>query len=213
MHKYPFAGRLLLFLVPLMLLAVARGAWAVAVELRPNRPFAAWLFLGLLVIAPAVETYQSFRRPQREEQIAPVLAAVRDEMQPGDRVYVYWGAVPAFTYYTRDNPFPPGVVLGVEHHEDHLGYRDDLRRFAGEPRVWLIFSHPHQDEELVVQSYAEALGECRRKIQPLGRGRVPVRLPAPQMSGCAGCTRRTAGNACRTGSTSLEPLPPPVMVN
>lgn len=168
LHKYPFAGRLLLFLVPLMLLAVARGAWAVAVELRPNRPFAAWLFLVLLAIAPAVETYQSFRHPQREEQIAPVLAAVRDEMQPGDRVYVYWGAVPAFTYYTRNNPFPPGVVLGVEHHEDHLGYRDDLRLFAGEPRVWLIFSHPHQDEELVVQSYAQALGECRRKLHHSG---------------------------------------------
>jgi hypothetical protein len=168
LHMYPFAGRLLLFLVPLMLLAVARGAWAVAVGLRTTRPFAAWLFLGLLVIAPTVETYQSFRHPQREEQIVPVLAAVRDEMQPGDLVYVYWGAVPAFTYYTRDNPFPPGVVLGVEHHEDHLEYREDLQRFAGRPRVWLIFSHPHQDEEVVVQSYAQALGECRRKIQQPG---------------------------------------------
>jgi hypothetical protein len=56
----------------------------------------------------------------------------------------------------------------VEHHEDHLEYREDLRRFAGRPRVWLIFSHPHQDEEAVVQSYAQALGECRRRIQQPG---------------------------------------------
>src|SRR5437764_275507 len=38
LHKYPFAGRLLLFLVPLMLLPVARGAWAIAVALRPSQP-------------------------------------------------------------------------------------------------------------------------------------------------------------------------------
>jgi hypothetical protein len=89
-------------------------------------------------------------------------------MRPGDRVYVYWGAVPAFTYYTRENPFPPDVVLGVEHHSDHEGYRADILGYRGESRVWLIFSHPHQDEELVVQSYARALGECRREIHEAG---------------------------------------------
>ena len=168
LHMYPFAGRLLLFLVPLMLLAVARGAWEVGAELRPRRPFAAVVLIGLLLLAPAVEMYQSIRHPQRHEQITPVLAAVRDEMRPGDRVYVYWGAVPAYTFYTRDNPFPPGVTLGIEHYEDLTGYRDDLLGCSGEPRARLIFSHPHQDEELVFQSYAEALGECRRKIQQPG---------------------------------------------
>jgi len=167
-HLYPFAGRLLLFLVPLVLLAVARGAWDLAAQLRPRRPFAAVVLVGLLLIAPAIESYQSFRHPQRHEQIEPALSAVRAEMRPGDRVYVYWGAVPAFLFYTRDEPFPPGVILGVEHHEEHTGYRDDLLQFEGEPRVWLIFSHPHQDEELVVQSYADALGRRERAIRAPG---------------------------------------------
>ena len=89
-HKYPFAGRLAA--LPGAAHA-ARGVRAargsVAVELRPNRPFAAIVLLGLLLLAPTIETYQSFRHPQRSEQLAPVLAAVRDEMRPGDRVYVY----------------------------------------------------------------------------------------------------------------------------
>ena len=168
LHKYPFAGRLLLFLVPLVLLAVARGAWEVAAELGPRRPFAAIVLIGLLLVAPIVETYQSFRHPDRHEQITPVLAAVRDEIQPGDRVYIYWGAVPAFTFYTRDNPFPMGVLMGGEHHDRQTEYCDDLEQFIGEPRVWLIFSHPHQDEELVVHAYAEALGKCRREIRQPG---------------------------------------------
>ena len=108
LHKYPFAGRLLLFLVPLMLLAVARGAIVVASAPRPVQSFAAVLLTGLLVLAPTIETYQNFRHPPRSEELAPLLNTVREEWQPGDKVYVYYGATPAFTYYTRDNPLPAG---------------------------------------------------------------------------------------------------------
>ena len=62
LQKYPFSGRLLLFLVPLVLVAVARGAWAVYAALRPAQPFAATVLLGLLLLAPAVEPYQTLRR-------------------------------------------------------------------------------------------------------------------------------------------------------
>ena len=164
LQKYPFAGRLLLFLVPLMLLAVARGAWSVYSALRPSQPFAAIVLIGLLFLAPAVETYQSFRRPPRYEQILPVLAAVRAEWQPGDKVYVYYGAVPAFTFYTREHAFPPGVILGTEHREARTEYRDELVKLAGQQRVWIIFSHPHQSEESLIRAYAEGLGECKREI-------------------------------------------------
>lgn len=167
-HKYPFAGRLLLFLVPLMLLLVARGAWAVASALRPSGAFAAAVLVGLLFLAPAVETYQTMKRPPRHEQITPVLDAVRADWRPGDRVYVYYGAVPAFTFYTRDNPFPPGVVLGGLHRGRQTLYRDELAKLAGEPRVWLVFSHPHKAEEETLLAYAEGLGECRREVRQPG---------------------------------------------
>jgi hypothetical protein len=168
LHLYPFAGRLLLFLVPLLLLATARGTWAVAAALRPTQPLAAAVILGLVLLAPAVETYQSFRRPHRQEQLAPVLSELRGELRPGDRVYVYWGAVPAYSFYTRGDPLPAEVVLGTEHHAKPIEYRDDLRHFAGSERVWILFSHPHQDEELFVEAYAEALGERVREIRGPG---------------------------------------------
>ena len=167
-HKYPFAGRMLLFLVPLMLLAVARGAWSLAAALRPSQPFAAFVLIGVLMSATAVESYQSIRRPPRHEQITPVLATVRSEWQPGDKVYIYYGAIPAFTYYTRDNPFPPGVILGNEHRGERTGYRDELATLAGEPRVWLIFSHPHLSEEPMIRGYAEGLGDCVKEVRGPG---------------------------------------------
>src|SRR5439155_10942367 len=83
LHKYPFSGRLLLFLVPLMLLGVARGAWTVGSALWSSQPVAAAVLLGVLTVAPAVETWQEFRRPMRHEQIVPVLAQVRERWQPG----------------------------------------------------------------------------------------------------------------------------------
>ncbi len=154
LHKYPFAGRLLLFLVPLMLLAVARGASAIVSALRPTQSLAATMLLGIVLLAPLVESYQQIWRPMRHEQIAEVLDQVRIRLQPGDKVYLYYGAAPAFTFYTRDKPFPVAVTIGRENRGHSTGYRDELRQFAGEPRVWVVFSHHHQAEESQIRAYA-----------------------------------------------------------
>jgi hypothetical protein len=167
-HKYPFAGRLLLFLVPFLILGVARGAWAVAEGLWSPLPIASVIVVGILLLAPAVETYQQMRRPPRYEQITYVLEDVRQQWQPGDKVYLYYGAVPAYTFYTRHQPFVPNVVKGTEYRGNRTGYRDELRNLAGEPRVWVIFSHRHQAEESLLRAYAEGLGECRQEIHQPG---------------------------------------------
>ena len=169
LHQYPFSGRLLLFLVPFMLLGVARGAWAVIIALTPTLPVAAGLLVGVLGTATVLESYQEYRRPARHEQIVPVLDQVRAEWQPGDRVYVYYGAVPAFTFYTQNNPLPADVVcLGTEARTTATAYRDELARLAGSPRVWLIFSHRHKHEESLIRAYAEGLGRCDRTLTAPG---------------------------------------------
>lgn len=168
LHKYPFAGRLLLFYVPLMLLAVARGAWAIASALRPTLPLASVGLLALLVLAPVVETYQHVRKPLREEQLTELLDDLRARVRPGDKVFVYWGGVPAFTFYTRHDPFPVPVVLGVEHDDERTPYRDELRQFIGEPRVWVVFSHRHRAEESLLRAYSESLGECQESLRRPG---------------------------------------------
>lgn len=169
LHAYPFAGRLLLFLVPLMVLGVGYGAYAVAAALRPTQAFAAAGLIGVLVAAPALEAYQGVKRPMREEQLAPVLDAVRAELRPGDRVYVYYGAVPAFLHYTRDDPFPAGAVtLGTEARANRLEYRTQLAALAGNARVWVVFSHRHQNEESVITAYAEGLGRGGKVVEAPG---------------------------------------------
>jgi hypothetical protein len=167
-QKYPFAGRLLLFLVPLALLAVAEGACRVAACLRAAHPAAGPLLVALLLLGSALEAAQSVKRPPRHEQITEVLGELRARLRAGDRVYLYYGGVPAFTFYTRDNPLPVPVTVGTESRADRTGYRDELRRFAGEPRVWVVFAHRYRDEESLLRAYAEALGECRDEVRRPG---------------------------------------------
>jgi hypothetical protein len=122
--------------------------------------------VALLLIAPMLETYQQIRRPLRHEQLTEVLAEMRSRVQPGDKVYLYYGAVPAFTFYTRDDPPGWDTSRGEHHREDERGYRDELRRFAGQGRVWLVFSHRHEGEEPLIRAYADCLG---RRLQAIRR--------------------------------------------
>lgn len=166
LHKYPFGGRLLLFLVPAAVLLVARGAWALFEAARPKNAFAAGVVLALLVGASAWQTLDTVRKPPRQEELNAVLTRVRTEVRPGDRVYVYYGAVPAFSFYTRDRALPVPVTLGTEHRGDPAGYRAEVGPLRG--RVWVIVSHPHAHEETALRTMLDARGRCVREVKQPG---------------------------------------------
>lgn len=169
LHKYPFAGRLMLFLVPLLVFGVARGAWMLTSAVWSVQPAAAVTLLGILFSAPALEGFQELRRPARSEQLAPVLAELRTQVRPTDRVYIYYGALPAFEFYSREAPLPmQRLDRGEEARADATEYRRQLANLAGEPRVWLVFSHRHKHEESIIVAYAEGLGRCEQTIVGTG---------------------------------------------
>lgn len=170
LHKYPFSGRLILFLVPAAVLLVARGAEAVAGALRPKLPFAAFLLVGLLGVAVLYHAYQELRWPLRTEQVVPVLAELRQEFEPGDKVVTYAnGALPAVRFYTHDDPFPPGTLVEEDMPRGgRTAYREQLAGLKGCPRVWLVFSHRLKEEEATVKALAETLGRCDRTIRADG---------------------------------------------
>jgi len=169
LHLYPFAGRLLLFLVPGMILLTAFGAGILIDAVAKSQPFAAVVIVGILLAAPALQAIQEFRRPTRSEQIVPTLNELRTRLRPTDRVHVYYGALPAFEFYTRNDPLPTKRIdRGVESRTVPTAYRDRLRQFAGEPRVWIVFSHVHENEEAVIVAYAESLGRRRETIRNAG---------------------------------------------
>ncbi len=140
--------------------------------------FAATALLVLLVGAPLWETSEVLRRPPRREELAPVLADVWNDFRPGDRVHVYYGAVPAFVFYTRAEPFPAdAVTLGEEHRNDPAGFRAELASLRG--RVWVIVAHRHGDEEAVMRAILDCRGVCEREVKRPGAAAYLYRLEEP----------------------------------
>jgi hypothetical protein len=167
LQKYPFGGRLLLFLIPFAVLLVARGTGALFDAAREKHRFAAIAMLVLLLGGAAWESSAVIRRPLRNENVRPVIAQMRAEMQPGDRVYVFYSAIPAFKFYTRDNPLPEEqVILGNEYPKNPGGYRDDLNQIHG--RVWVVYSHPHHGEEIMIRAMFESRAPLERTIRERG---------------------------------------------
>lgn len=164
--KYPFAGRLLLFAVPAAMVLVAYGTTTVAVAVGQSVSGGGYLILGTVLLAPAMHTYWLTKHAVHEEAAREVIQHVRANWQPGDRLYVFWGGVPAFHYYTASEPFPASaVVLGPERRDKSPRHvQTDLDGFRGEKRVWVLIIHRHPQEESAIRSYLDALGSCEDSL-------------------------------------------------
>lgn len=165
--RYPLGGRFSVFLAPVLVLLVARGAqWLVAWSRQPLVVGAA---IGLFLAASplAIAAYHAVEPPARSD-VKPILRHLVREWQEGDALYVYPDAQYQLRYYAqcttcsvsgKDFPWPirlappgppgeqyapalesapPIVVVGSrEDPSVPLGALEDLPR---QGRVWLLFS-------------------------------------------------------------------------
>jgi hypothetical protein len=141
--RYPFEGRLLLFLAPAVILLVAEGVIAIANAARPNAAWLAPAVALLLVTGLVVEARGLIVAPAREE-LRPVLAHVAAEMRPTDTIYIYYGAeAPARYYAPRLGLDPAQLVYGQFVRADLPAIAAELASLSDGDRVWFVFSHVH----------------------------------------------------------------------
>jgi hypothetical protein len=170
LHKYPFGGRLALFLVPAALLLISLGAEEVRRASWRHSPVIAYALVGLLLLDPAVFVVHHFAEAGIEvehpgtmapEEIKPVMAYIGRHRQPGDLVYLFYAAQPAFQYYSEHWSQPQqNVVLGAASGDDPANYVADLDRLRGK-RVWVVFSHVRgvgKSESSYIRFYLDMLG-------------------------------------------------------
>ena len=169
LRLYPLAAaRTSLFLLPFVYLpwgaTVARlgalGAAARAASLRDHaRGAVAFAAAVALLAAPARGSLHPGAGLVREET-APLLAWLAAERQPNDRVYVYYGAEPAFRFYHP--AMDARITLGGSHRKDRHAYVAELERsLAVGERQWLLFAHVFS-----------ALGEVSERDVILGAMRI-----------------------------------------
>ena len=119
-----------------------------------------WLILSIAFIGPISECNQLAKRSIHAEETREAIAAVHVAWQPGDRVYVFYGAVPAFEYYRSRYPIPAeNAVLGVENRgKDPRQFREELRVLRGQKRVWILMAHRQRHEEAAIRAYLDGFG-------------------------------------------------------
>jgi hypothetical protein len=159
LHRYPFEGRFLNFLVPPILAVVGLGMYQVVMATRRTAPLVGLALVLLLFFHPLwIGTYAVLRpQPNVREDIRPVLEYVREKKHADDALYLYWRAEPAFAYYSErwhDARLDSGVIpkrhwtsadlddLEMASWEQRSReFLRDLETLRGHPRVWLVFQH------------------------------------------------------------------------
>jgi hypothetical protein len=205
-HQYPFADRLILFLVPSFLVALAASVdwlyqWAVSWS-----KYLGW-FLCIALVGPLV--YPVALPPYRIEDMKPVMSHLQANWRAGDGVYVFHGADPAFRFYSADYGFrDPDYVLGRCHHGVNLGYRLELDAFRGRPRVWVVLTHaiPYFHERDDILSYLDTIGVRRDYFveQSRASGLLPAEVILYDLSDPRRLESATATSIPLIGPTSVE---------
>ncbi len=160
LRLYPLADRLAFFLSPIVVVLMGAGIAAVArglAELRGSlRPAAL-----LLVALPAVPLLDH-RPPYAIQHLSPLLGTLRQQLRPGDRVYVPYGGWQAWTHYAPRAGIAADVILGRCHDRDLAAYGAETERLQGASRGWILFvpAGRLQDASVILR-HADRLGTPR----------------------------------------------------
>jgi hypothetical protein len=137
-HKYPFEGRLILFIVPACLLFCMRGWNEIAINLKPEARAISMVIAGLLILEPGYVALQTMIHPGELEELRPLLLQVAAQCGKEDVILVGGETEAAFDYYRnfRDRSIWNAVgakIVVVENCPTNLATADG--------RVWLVLSH------------------------------------------------------------------------
>jgi len=172
LYRYPFQGRLLLFLVPSLLLLVARGLEAIrqTTAVIPGLPV---LLIGFLFLDPVLTAGRHFIRPQGVEEVRSAIDYIERHRSPGDTLYCYYAAAVPLQYYReRGRIGAIEQITGVASREEWQRYGDDLDKLRGRKRVWILFSHVWRysgvDEQVIFLGHLGRIGRVLDSLQTTG---------------------------------------------
>lgn len=200
LERYPFHSRLILFLAPGLLLLVAEGAEQVRRAIAASRPeyrrampIIGALLVVLLVYHPVAHAITHLRTPRAPlvpplfglEDIRPVVQHVAANRQPGDFIYLYYGAERQMLYYGPQYGLErDAYVISPRGREDWPVLVEDMERaLRGQRRAWVIFSHVWKlhgiDEHAFMLACLDQMGAQANAISADGAWAYLYILDAP----------------------------------
>lgn len=143
---YPFTGRLILYLIPLIIFFEFVGIEYISGFFKTKKAVVILFSLALLSLA-FLRTPNYFVHPMMGEDIKPVLQYVKEQKEQNDIVYAYSGAHAAFKFY-KDKYFTTedSCIVGISSGDY---YNKFIKEFEGlKGRVWVVFSHMNPPQGL-----------------------------------------------------------------
>lgn len=187
LELYPLAGRMALFLVPIVYIFLASAVdwlWNIIPRPRALSPLLALSLTGFLLYTPFLLSAERFISPKYPEHIRPAIAYLNANYQQGDRLYVYYWAIPAFRYYAGPDM---EYIAGGLHADNPQALLTELDPLQGQRRVWILFSHVYErgeyNERDWMLAYLDQIGERKRQFIEPGTSvylyLYDLRQPAP----------------------------------
>ncbi|MGB7873103.1 MAG: glycosyltransferase family 39 protein [Anaerolineales bacterium] len=174
---YPLGGRFSLFMVPVVIILISQSLGALAQRLNAQQAWGtlvALLVVAYFLYAPASESLTDFISPKYYEHIRPSMAALSENWQKGDALFVSNGAVPAFRFYAEryglgevtyrssdvSDYLEPGKILS------------SLEPLDGGARVWVLITHVYEknsfNEKDYLLNYLDTIGNKKREFPSAG---------------------------------------------
>ncbi len=100
-YRYPFQGRMILFLLPSLYLILAEGIMQIELKLLAYPKTAiVTIVTQVILVAALIINLNPYQHTHQE--MKQILSYVQTRQQPKDRIYLYHWAEPAFRYYAAD---------------------------------------------------------------------------------------------------------------
>jgi hypothetical protein len=159
LHKYPFAGRLMLFVVPGVLLLIGEGAVWLIDNARYHKTLLGLVVLALLFWGPLSSAQHNLIASPTIQEVKPVMRYIEQHQQSGDLLYVGGVANEPFMFYAGRYGFHnQNYIVGADGRQDWTLYAEDILRLGGNKRVWLLLSiYPEEDKRFIL-SYLDTMG-------------------------------------------------------
>lgn len=147
MKLYPFSGRFILYITPLIVLIYSIGLYYIY-EFTNKKilrlPYLLLILPVLIMFYPIHALY-----PIEKEEIKNSLKYIENNIKKDEAIYVYYGSNKAFNFYkeTKFINISNAIIFGTRHRDENYKYDPELLNLKG--RVWLLFSHvyPLRNEE------------------------------------------------------------------
>lgn len=168
-QKYPFVPRLLLFLAPSFYIAIGAAAdilisWGRRIGRGMGTVVVMLVLLPLLLWGVVPDAAMALVLPIKVEELEQVLKYLHAHYQKGDQIYIYYGAEGAFRFYAPAYGLDHvPTVVGTDFRANVLGYKKDVSKLKGYPRVWVMFSHIYKQslfgEDRYIVGFLDEIGK------------------------------------------------------